>query len=125
LGPFSRAQHFDELPALWLDQWLVVLWRSSFSHPVSLTEWWHIVVGSDPYFLTLLWIDFALCAFVFLLTWRIEHRLGLWGMARVFGVAAMIGPARTIGIWKCFRSGGIMRQSLRPRLGSPPRMYSF
>ena len=29
----------------------------------------------QPYFLTLLLIDFALCAFIYLITWRIARRL--------------------------------------------------
>jgi hypothetical protein len=56
--------------------------------------WWHIVITWEPYFLTLLWIDFALCAFIYLITWRIARRFGWRGLAVVVVVAAVIGPPR-------------------------------
>jgi hypothetical protein len=37
----------------------------------------------EPYFLTLLLIDFALCAFIYLITWRIARRFGWRGLAEV------------------------------------------
>src|SRR5437762_1564960 len=37
-------------------------------------EWWHMVFPWDPYFLTLMIIDFALSGFIFLGTWRIARR---------------------------------------------------
>ncbi len=31
-------------------------------------RWWHMAITWEPYFLTLLWIDFVLCAFFYLVT---------------------------------------------------------
>jgi len=56
--------------------------------------WWHMAITWEPYFLTLLWIDFALCAFIYLITWRIARRFGWRGLAVVVIVAAIIGPPR-------------------------------
>ena len=55
--------------------------------------WWHMAITWQPYFLTLLLIDFALCAFIYLITWRIARRFG-WGLAVVVIFAAVIGPPR-------------------------------
>src|SRR6266852_917264 len=35
--------------------------------------WWHMAITWEPYFLTLLWIDFALCACIFLITCRLAR----------------------------------------------------
>jgi hypothetical protein len=59
-----------------------------------IDRWWHIVMRRDLYFIILLWIDFALCGYVFLLTWRIARRFGGLGLAAVLVVSAVIGPAR-------------------------------
>src|SRR4051794_37142845 len=56
--------------------------------------WWHMVIAWEPYFLTLLWIDFALCGFIFLLTWRTARRFGGRGLVVVLVVAAVLGPVR-------------------------------
>jgi hypothetical protein len=56
--------------------------------------WWHRAITWEPYFLTLMLILFALCGFVFLLTWRIARRFGGRGLAVVPIVAAIIGPLR-------------------------------
>ncbi len=56
--------------------------------------WWHRAITWEPYFLTLMLILFAVCAFVFLLTWRIARRFGGRGLAVVLIVAAIIGPPR-------------------------------
>jgi hypothetical protein len=55
---------------------------------------WHFVIDWEPYFLTVLLIDFALCAFVFLITWRIARRFGGRGLAVTAVVGALIGPPR-------------------------------
>jgi len=57
-------------------------------------RWWHQVITWRPYFLTLLIIDFVLCAFVFLITWRIARRFGYRGLAVLMIVGAVIGPPR-------------------------------
>jgi len=56
--------------------------------------WWHMAIIWEPYFLTLLLIDFALCAFIYLITWRIARRFGGRGLALVVIFAAVIGPPR-------------------------------
>ena len=56
--------------------------------------WWHMAITWEPYFLALLLIDFALCAFIYLITWRIGRRFGRRGLAVVVIVAAFIGPPR-------------------------------
>src|SRR5258708_18105843 len=43
--------------------------------------WWHMAITWEPYFLTLLWIDFALCAYIFLVTWGIARRIRPRGLA--------------------------------------------
>jgi len=39
-------------------------------------------------------IDFILCAFVFLITWRIARRFGWRGLAVLLAVLAFFGPVR-------------------------------
>jgi hypothetical protein len=56
--------------------------------------WWHMVITWEPYYLTLLLINFALCAFIYLITWRVARRFGSRGLAVVVVVAAVIGPVR-------------------------------
>jgi hypothetical protein len=56
--------------------------------------WWHMAITWEPYFLTILWIDFALGAFVYLITWRIARRFGWRGLAVAVILAAVIGPPR-------------------------------
>ena len=57
---------------------VVVLGIIAFGEEVG---WWHMAITREPYFLTLMWIDFALCGFIFLITWRIARRFG-WRAAR-------------------------------------------
>src|SRR5262249_23605938 len=71
-------------------------------YPVGLTVvalgervgWWHWEFLWEQNFLTALWINCTLCAFVFLITWRIARRFGGWGLAVIAIVAAVIGPIR-------------------------------
>jgi hypothetical protein len=56
--------------------------------------WWHWLFPWEPNFLTALGINCALCAFAFLITWRIARRFGGRGLAVVAVVAAVIGPIR-------------------------------
>ena len=56
--------------------------------------WWHMAITWEPYFLTVLWIGFALGAFIYLITWRIARRFGWRGLAVVVVIAAVIGPPR-------------------------------
>jgi hypothetical protein len=56
--------------------------------------WWHMVITWEPYALILMLIGFTVCAFVFLITWRIVRRFGWRGLAVVLVVLAVIGPLR-------------------------------
>ena len=56
--------------------------------------WWHQVITWQPYFLALLVVSFALCAFVFLITWRIARRFGRRGLTVAMIFVAVIGPPR-------------------------------
>jgi hypothetical protein len=71
----------------------------------------------DPYFLILLWIDFALCGHVFLLTWRIDRKFGSMGMAAVLFVVAVIGPIRDYWYLAIFPEWGSHAQGFTPVLG--------
>ena len=57
-------------------------------------RWWHQAITWEQYFVALLVVDFALCAFVFLLTWRIARRFGARGLILTMIVVAVIGPPR-------------------------------
>jgi hypothetical protein len=72
---------------------------------------------SDPYFLMLLWIDFALCGYAFLLTWRIARKFGRLGLGAVLFVAAVIGPAREYQYLAMFPKWGSHALGLAPVLG--------
>jgi len=56
--------------------------------------WWHMAITWEPYFLTILWIGFLLCAFIMLITWRIARRFGWRRLAVVVVIAALIGRPR-------------------------------
>ncbi len=53
--------------------------------------WWHQVITWEPYFLALLVVNGALCAFVFLITWRIARRFGGRGLGLAAIFVAVIG----------------------------------
>src|SRR5258708_22021676 len=73
---------------------VVVLGIIAFGEEVG---WWHMAITREPYFLTLMWIDFALCGFIFLITWRIARRFGWRGLAVAVIAPAILGPPR--GYW--------------------------
>jgi uncharacterized membrane protein len=79
-------------------------------------EWWHMAITWEPYFLTLLWIDFALCAFIYLITWRIARRFGWRGLAVVVIAAAIIGPPRDYGYMAMFPEWGAYGRGIAPVL---------
>ena len=83
----------------------------------AIDRWWHIVMRSDPYFLVLLWIDFALCGYVFLLIWRLDRRFGWRGLAMVLLIAAVIGPVRDYQYLAMFPEWGNHARGLAPALG--------
>ena len=57
-------------------------------------RWWHQAIQWQPYFLALLVLNFALCAFVFLITWRLARRFGARGLTGAIIFAAVVGPLR-------------------------------
>lgn len=56
--------------------------------------WWRMAIAWEPYFITLFLLDIALCAYVFLITWRIARRFGWRGLAVLALLAATLGPVR-------------------------------
>ena len=78
--------------------------------------WWRFAIAWEPYFLTLLWIDFALGAFVFLLTWRIARRFGWRGLAVVLVIATVLGPARDYRYMERFPEWGSYAPGVAPAL---------
>jgi hypothetical protein len=55
---------------------------------------WHIALIWKPFYMLLMLIGFAECAFIYLITWRIARRFGGRGLAAAAIVAAVIGPPR-------------------------------
>jgi hypothetical protein len=78
--------------------------------------WWHFVIPWKPYFLVLGEIDFALCAFVFLLTWRIARRFGGRGLTVAVFIAAVIGPPRDYWYMRTFPDRGAYAPGIAPVL---------
>jgi hypothetical protein len=78
--------------------------------------WWHMAITWEPYFLTLLLIGFTVCAFVFLITWRIARRFGWRGLAVVTIVAAVIGPPRDYWYMARFPEWGSYAPGVAPIL---------
>ena len=78
--------------------------------------WWHMAISWQPYFLMLLWIDFALGGFVFLVTWRIARRFGALGLAVVLVLAAVLGPVRDYRYMARFREWGAYAPGTTPVL---------
>ena len=77
---------------------------------------WHMPIRWEPYYLTLLWIDFALCAYVYLITWRIARRFGWRGLAAVVVLAAVIGPPRDYSYMRRFPEWGSYAPGIAPIL---------
>jgi hypothetical protein len=78
--------------------------------------WWHMAITWEPYFLALLWIDFALSAFPFLITWRIARRFGWRGLAVAVASAAVIGPPRDHWYMQRFPQWGTYGSGIAPVL---------
>src|SRR5215467_3474199 len=78
--------------------------------------WWHMVITWEPYLLILMLIDFALCAFVFLITWRIARRFGWRGLAVVLVVLALFGPVRDQWYMRRFPEWGSYGPGVAPML---------
>ena len=78
--------------------------------------WWHMAITWEPYFLALLWIDCALSAFPFLITWRIARRFGWRGLTVVVVIAAVIGPPRDYWYMERFPEWGAYGPGVAPVL---------
>jgi hypothetical protein len=78
--------------------------------------WWHMPIRWEPYFLALLWVNFTLCAYVFLLTWRIARRFGWRGLAVMAVVAAVVGPPRDRWYMNRFPEWGYYAPGIAPVL---------
>jgi hypothetical protein len=79
-------------------------------------RWWHMAITWEPYFLTLLLIDFVLSGFIFLVTWRIARRFGRRGLAVVVVVAAILGPVRDYKYMERFPEWGSYAPGVAPVL---------
>jgi hypothetical protein len=77
---------------------------------------WHMAITWEPYFLALVLIDFALCGFVFLITWRIARRFGGRGLAVFLVVLAIIGPPRDFWYMRQFPEWGSYGPGIAPIL---------
>jgi hypothetical protein len=78
--------------------------------------WWKMAITWQPYFLTLLWINFALCAYIYLISWRIARRFGWQGLAALVVVAAVIGPIRDYRYMATFPEWGSYAEGVAPIL---------
>jgi len=78
--------------------------------------WWHFAILWEPYFLALAEIAFALCAFVFLITWRIARRFGGRGLVVTVFLAAVIGPPRDYWYMRTFPEWGAYAPGIAPVL---------
>lgn len=78
--------------------------------------WWHMAITWEPYFLALLWVDFALSAFPFLITWRIARWFGWRGLSAAVSIAAVIGPPRDYWYMRRFPEWGAYGTGVAPVL---------
>jgi hypothetical protein len=78
--------------------------------------WWHMAITWEPYFLTLMWIDFVLSAFIYLITWRIARQFGWRGLAVVGIIAAFLGPVRDYRYMERFPEWGAYAPGFAPVL---------
>jgi hypothetical protein len=78
--------------------------------------WWKMVMTWKPYFLALMMIAFTMCAFIFLITWRIARRFSWRGLAVALGLLAIIGPARDYTYMNRFPEWGSYASGIAPVL---------
>src|SRR4030095_8517994 len=78
--------------------------------------WWHMAITWEPYFLTLLWINFVVCAYAFLITWRIASRFGWRELTVVVIAVAVIGPPRDYWYMARFPEWGAYAPGFAPVL---------
>jgi hypothetical protein len=78
--------------------------------------WWHMVFPREPYFLTLAWINLALCGYPFLITWRIARRFGGRGLAVALCILVVLGPIRDSFYMAMFPEWGSYAPGFAPML---------
>ena len=86
---------------------------------IRLGEWgglWQMALQWDPYYLALMLIDFALCGFIYLITWRIARRFGWRGLAVVVVLAAVLGPVRDYAYMRRFPEWGSYAPGIAPMI---------
>src|SRR5262245_34021883 len=79
-------------------------------------RWWHMAIDWEPYFLTVLCLDFALGAFIYLITWRIARRFGWRGLVVVGVLFGVLGPVRDYQYVHQFPSWGVYAPGVGPIL---------
>jgi uncharacterized membrane protein len=77
---------------------------------------WHMTIAWKPYFLALFLLDVTLCAFIFLITWRIARRFGWRGLAVFLAILAVIGPPRNYWYMRQFPEWGSYAPGIAPVL---------
>jgi hypothetical protein len=75
---------------------------------------WHMAIDWRPYVLALMLINIALCAYVFLITWRIARRFGWPGLILVGFAVAIIGPPRDYWYMSKFPEWGYYAPGFAP-----------
>ncbi len=87
---------------------LIALWER--------VGWWHEMITWEPHVLALSLLCMTLCAFIFLITWRIARRFGWQGLAVVLVVLAVIGPLRDQWLLRRFPESGSYGAGIAPVL---------
>jgi hypothetical protein len=75
---------------------------------------WHMTIDWRPYMLALFLISIVLCAYPYLITWRIARRFGWRGLVVVGFGAAIIGPPRDYWYMSRFREWGSYEPGFAP-----------
>jgi hypothetical protein len=77
---------------------------------------WHMALTWEPYLLTLMLINFALSAYIYLVTWRIARRFGWRGLTVVVIAVAIIGPPRDYAFMAKYPEWGAYSPGVAPVL---------
>jgi rhamnosyltransferase subunit B len=77
---------------------------------------WRMALTWTPYLRSLMLINFALSAYVYLVTWRIDRRFGWRGLAVVVLILAVIGPPRDYAFMAKFPEWGAFAPGVAPVL---------
>ena len=79
-------------------------------------DWWYFTMTWEPSYLVQLGISVGVCAFVFLLTWRLARRFGGKGLAIALLLAALLGPFRDAAYMATFPEWGYYAPGIAPML---------